>query len=403
MRTLIKIIAVLLVGVIAGFVIYSQWGKPAIDKYSGSDSMLVSDAQAQDQINDEIMAGRTTAITRAVTKVSPAVVSVTVLQVREYIRRSPFKARDPWLREFFPELFQDRKFQQEFKMLGSGFIISGDGYLLTNDHVVEDATKIAVTMLGGKKFDAELVGRDPTLDVALLKIDAEGLIPVIFGNSEEVILGEWAIAVGNPFGLFENNNRPTVTVGVISAFDRDFGDLDGRLYQDMIQTDASINHGNSGGPLANAMGEVVGMNTFIYTGSSGEEGSVGIGFAIPINRIKNLLPELKENKLIDRNFWIGIRVQNLNEPIARKMGYTGTDGVFVSHIDRGSPAEVAGIRLGDIIISIEGKKIVDEMGVRDMVYNSDLKVGDHLKMTVWRDGKTIECDLHLSSIRSGNR
>ena len=409
MRTLIKIVALMLVGVLIGLVIYSQWGRPAFDRFSGTDSSIVSDANAQDhdrlldQANDEIFTGRQTAITRAVSRISQAVVSVNVLQVKEYVRRSRFQVRDPLLREFFPELFQDQKYQQEVKSMGSGFIISEDGYIITNDHVVGDATEIVVTMLGGKKANADLIGRDPVLDVSLLKIDSEGLKPAVLGNSDEVILGEWAIAVGNPFGLFEFNNRPTVTLGVISAFDRDFGEMEGRLYQDMIQTDASINHGNSGGPLANALGEVIAMNTFMYTSSRYEEGSVGIGFAIPINRIKNLLNDLKNNKMIDRNFWIGIRVQNLSELISRKMDYSGTDGVLISHIDRGSPAEEAGLQLGDIVTEIAGKNVVNETQVKDIIYNGDLMVGDELEFRVWRDGKSFNTKLHLVSIRSGRQ
>jgi len=219
-----------------------------------------------------------------------------VTQMQEYRRRSPFSTRDPVLREFFPELFKDYRYQQEVSSLGSGFIISSDGYILTNEHVVENATEIIITMTGGEKAEAQIIGTDPKSDVALLKIDLNSLQHVKLGNSDEVILGEWAIAAGNPFGLFEINNKATVTVGVISALNRDFGEMVGRIYQDMIQTDASINHGNSGGPLCNALGEVIGMNAFIYIDKA--EGSVGIGFAIPINRIKNLLEDLKKNKTI---------------------------------------------------------------------------------------------------------
>jgi len=409
MRSLLKIVSFLLIGFIAGIVIYAQWGIPAYKSHFKSDSILVTDANAGvtaqelDETNENITTSRQTAITRAVIKISPAVVSVNVLQVREYVRRSPFNIRDPFLREFFPELFKDQKLQQEIQSLGSGFIISNDGYIITNDHVVGDATKIVVTMIGGAKLDAELIGRDPTLDVSLLKVDEENLKPLDLGNSDEVILGEWAIAVGNPFGLFEYNDSPTVTVGVISALDRDFGEMEGRIYQDMIQTDASINHGNSGGPLCNALGEVIAMNTFIYTGSRTSEGSVGIGFAIPINRIKNLLDDLKENKRIDRDFWIGIKVQNLNDVISRKMGFKGTDGVLIRHIDRGSPAEEAGMQLGDIILGIGDSEIHNEEEVKEIIYGPELKVGDDLTFKVWRDDRVFNIEMNLISIRGSRR
>jgi serine protease Do len=360
---------------------------------------LMASTQDLTMANDSLNTSRHNSITHAVKETSPAVVSVNVLQVREYVRRSPFFSRDPFLRELFPELFKDQHYQQEIKSLGSGFIISPDGYILTNDHVVEDATKIIITMPGGTEANAKIVGTDPTSDIALLKIDKNNLPYVVFGNSDEVILGEWAIAIGNPFGLFEINNKPTVTVGVISALDRDFGEIEGRIYQDMIQTDASINHGNSGGPLCNALGEVIGMNTFIYTGSRYSEGSVGIGFAIPINRITRLLDDLKKYKKVDRDFWVGIKVQNLSTIIAKKMGYHSTDGVLVTNIDNGSPADIAGFKLGDIITKVEDHNIINDKDIYEAIFGSDLKVGDKLKFQVWREGRELELTLLLTSIK----
>jgi serine protease Do len=409
MKSLVRIVASLIVGGIIGFVIYAQWGIPAPQQTHRSDSVFVNNAYANqenqnpDQANDNATTSRHNAITRAVDQISPAVVSVNVLEVREYVQHSPFRSPDPFFREFFPELFKDRTYQEKIHNLGSGFIISRDGYILSNDHVVGDAIEIIVSMAGGKEATAELIGRDPTLDVSLIKVDADDLVPALLGNSDDIILGEWAIAVGNPFGLFEYNNKSTVTVGVISAAGRDFGEMDGRLYQDMIQTDAAINHGNSGGPLCNALGEVIGMNTFIYTGSRYNEGSVGIGFAIPINRIKGLLDDLKAGKNIDRDFWIGIKVQNLNDVISRKMDYNSTDGVLIKHIDRGSPAEKAGLQLGDIILEMEDSRIFNENDVKEIVYGTDLKVGDDLSLEVWRDGSTYDITMMLVSIRNIRR
>jgi len=404
MKTILRYFFVLLAGAVIGLILYTRFGLTESSEIKNDDSLFVENAYSADQTlamaNQEIFSSRQNTITRAVERIAPAAVSVNVMQVREYTRRSPFYSRDPLLREFFPEFFKDQKLRQEIKSMGTGFIISEDGYILTNEHVVGEATEIVITMTNGKKADAEIIGRDPTTDVTLLKIDMNGLPYLSLGNSDQVILGEWAIAVGNPFGLFEINNRATVTVGVISALDRDFGEMDGRIYLDMIQTDASINHGNSGGPLCNALGEVIGMNTFIYTASRYNDGSVGIGFAIPINRIKSLLDDLKKFRKIDRDFWIGVRVQNLNDVILREMNYESNEGVIIVHIDRGSPAEKAGLKLGDIITLIGTTKISSDKDIASAVYETDLRVGDTLKFVIWRDGKVLERVLKLESIKA---
>lgn len=404
MRTLSRVVLFIVIGFCAGIIVFSLFKQNDSLPLPAVDSLLAEKAVAAnrnlDDANQQISASRVNSITQAVEKVSPAVISVNVLQLRQIVQRSPFSSRDPFLREFFPELFKDRRYQQEIQEIGSGFIISPDGFILTNHHVVEDANQIVITMPGGKKADARIIGTDPTTDIALLKIDMENLPYVRFGNSDQVLLGEWAIAIGNPFGLFEINNRNTVTVGVISAVDRDFGEMEGRIYQDMIQTDASINRGNSGGPLCNALGEVIGMNTFIYTGSQYSEGSVGIGFAIPINRISRLIDDLKKYHKIDRDFWVGIKIQNIDNVIARKMGFNSTDGVLVHYIDRGSPAEKAGLRLGDIITDIDGVKISSDKDVFEIIYGTDLRVGDQLLFTVWRDGEQLKLNLVLVSLKN---
>jgi serine protease Do len=396
----IRTITIFVIGLMAGIILYVNFGIKPEQPSLVEDSLLVKNLNAQptiDSANQEVNSSRQNSITRAVKILSPAVVGINVTQVREYRRNSPFSTRDPVLREFFPELFKDYRYQQQFTSLGSGFIISSDGYILTNEHVVENATEILVTMTDGQEAEAEKVGTDPRSDVALLKIDLNSLSYAKLGNSDEIILGEWAIAVGNPFGLFDIGKRATVTVGVISALNRDFGEMEGRIYQDMIQTDASINHGNSGGPLCNALGEVIGMNTFIYSGSG--EGSVGIGFAIPINRISRLIEDLKTNRTIDRDFWIGIRVKNIDRIIAQKMGYDGINGVIVTYIDRRSPAEKSGMKLGDIIVKVGDRTIARETQVSDAIFEEDLRVGDQLKMQVWRDGKLIDLVLNLESIK----
>ena len=405
MKQYIKSLLLIFFGVTIGIILYFQLSEINNSQKNIIDSLFVSEAHAQDEklatANEAISNSRRNIITKAIEKISPAIVSVNVLTVREYRTRSPFRSRDPILREFFPELFKDRTYQQEIQNMGSGFIISEDGYILTNDHVVQDAKKIVITMPGGKKADAKLIGHDPTSDIALLKMEMNNLEYIELGNSDNVIIGEWAIAAGNPFGLFEMYNNPTVTVGVISAIDRDFGDLgEGRIYKDMLQTDASINHGNSGGPLCNALGEAIGMNTFIYTGSIRSEGSVGIGFAIPINRIKKILDHLKKYHKVDRDFWVGLVVQNLSGIVAKKIGYNSTKGVLITSIDRGCPAEKSGIELGDIILEIDNNVISNDDDVFDVFYGSDLKVDDKIDILVWREGKKIRVTMELTSIRN---
>jgi serine protease Do len=399
-KTTIRTIIIFCIGIFAGFFIYLHFGTNLKQSVYHEDSLFVKNLNAKpsvDSANQNINSSRQNSITRAVRILSPAVVGINVLEVREYKRDSPFRTRDPVLREFFPELFKDYRYQQQFTSLGSGFIISSDGYIITNQHVVENATEIMVTTGDGKETEGKIIGTDPKSDVALLKIELDSLSYAKLGNSDDVILGEWAIAVGNPFGLFELGKSATVTVGVISALNRDFGEMEGRIYQDMIQTDASINHGNSGGPLCNALGEVIGMNTFIY--STRGEGSIGIGFAIPINRISRLIDDLKTTKVIDRDFWIGIRVKSLDPEIARKMGYDKDEGVIVTYIDRRSPAEKSGMKLGDIITKVGNRPISVESHVTDAIYEDDLRVGDNLKIQVWRDGKILNLKLKLESIK----
>ena len=203
---------------------------------------------------------------------------------------------------------------------GSGVVISPDGYVITNSHVVENAREVFVSLQGGKEFSAEIIGIDHISDVALLKLDGRDFPYASLANSDDLIIGEWVIALGNPLGLFEINNQPTATVGIISAVEMNFGEMKGgQVYKDMIQTDAAINMGNSGGPLVNSEGKVIGINTFIYTGSSYSEGSIGIGFAIPINRAKRIVEELKNTGRVDRSYKTGLTVQPLTPRIALYM------------------------------------------------------------------------------------
>jgi len=367
-----------------------------------NDSSLVKSAYAQSDTNNREIAGeqifqsRQNAITRAVAKVSPAVVGITVTQ--HVVRRSPF-LDDPYLRYFFPELFRDQV--QAIESMGSGFIISADGYILTNDHVAGKGQEIIVKLPGGERHKAALVGTDRVSDVSLLKIDGNNFPFLNMGNSDNLIVGEWVIAFGNPFGTFELSNQPTVTVGVISAINRDWGKIQesGRLYKDMIQTDAAINHGNSGGPLVNALGQVIGMNTFIYTGSPYEHGFVGIGFAIPVNRIIKISEQIKTGGGVNRNIWWGFRVQDLNEVIARALGLKVVQGVIITQIDPGSSADEAGLKSGDVILRVGDQTVVNTDNIINILEDMDVQVGDSIDMLIIRDQKEQKIKMKLLEAR----
>ncbi|HOV99166.1 MAG: trypsin-like peptidase domain-containing protein [Bacteroidetes bacterium] len=340
--------------------------------------------------NQEISASRRNAITYAAAKVSPCVVGINVIAVKEIRLRDPFSQffDDP----FFQYFFGDRTYRQEVKGLGSGFIISSDGYIVTNDHVAGDATDITVTLVGGKQMKARLVGTDPASDICLLKVDGKDLPYISFGNSDDIIIGEWAIALGNPFGLFEINSKPTVTVGVISSTGMKLGQVENRFYRDMIETDAAINGGNSGGPLINANGEVIGMNTLIYTGGQTTT-YIGYGFAIPSNKIKRITEELKRKGKVSRNITAGFDWQPVDARIARYLGMDKVQGIIVNDIVPGGPADKAGLRIGDVVLKANGESISSGNDILAMMV--DMNPGDVLNLTVYRERKTFTIKLVL--------
>ena len=344
----------------------------------------------RDKNNDDISKSRRNILTETVKNVSPAVVGINVIEIREY--RDPFSSffDDP----FFQRFFGNRgSYNQQVKGLGSGYIISPDGYIVTNDHVAGNATKITITLTDERSFAAKIVGSDPASDICLLKIDGNNLPYVELGNSDDIIIGEWVIALGNPFGLFELNDKPTVTVGVVSATGMNLDAINDRYYLNMIQTDASINGGNSGGPLVNSLGEVIGMNTLIFT-AGGNSGSIGLGFAIPINKVKNIIEELKENGNIDRNFEIGMRIQSIDEGIARYYHLQSTKGVIVTKVYPNTPAERGGIEVGDIILEIEGYRINNETSIFSVFH--EFRTGQTINIKLIRDEKEITKQMKLA-------
>ena len=338
------------------------------------------------QINNSLYNSRENIITNTVKNVSNAIVGINVTETRYY--RDPI-SRDPFFRQFFG----DRVYQKEIKGLGSGAIISPDGYILTNDHVAGNATKIIVTMTDGTHYNAELIGTDQASDISLLKIDASNLSYLKFGNSDDILIGEWVIALGNPFGLFEYNDKPTVTVGVVSSLGMNLGVKEERYYLNMIQTDASINTGNSGGPLVNSLGEMIGMNTLIY--SVGGAGSVGVGFAIPINTVKNISDELKLNGQVKRDFWTGLSIHSIDKGIAKYYNLASTFGVIVTNIEKGSPADKAGLEVGDIILEINNIKVNNEDTIVYVFHQA--RTSDVLDLKVIRDDEQIKLSLKLET------
>ena len=285
----------------------------------------------------------------------------------------PF-GRSPFGDDFFDRFFGDIP-QREFKQrsLGSGFIISNDGYIFTNNHVVEQADKILVKVSDGKEYEAKIIGTDAKTDIALIKIKPSNSLPVVeIGDSDKVRVGEWVIAIGNPFGL-----EQTLTAGIISAKGRVIG---AGPYDNFIQTDASINPGNSGGPLFSMDGKVIGINTAIV--AQGQ----GIGFAIPINMAKSILADLKTKGKVTRG-WLGISVQDITEDIAKNLNHKDKSGALVSDVFKGDPADRAGIKVGDIIKEINGKAIKDTHEL--LLTAAALHVGEKMTVKALRDGKEM--------------
>ncbi len=310
-------------------------------------------------------------------KYSPAVVNIRSekngkrsTEINPHFRGGPFEKNDPF-RDFFEKFFGGRP-NQGFKQrsLGSGFIIDQSGFIVTNNHVVEDADKIKVILKDEREFEAEVKGRDPNTDLALIKIKSDGKLPTIeFGNSDDIKIGEWVMAIGNPFGL-----EHTVTVGIISAKGRVIGS---GPYDDFLQTDASINPGNSGGPLIDMEGKVVGINTAIIAGGQ------GIGFAIPVNMAKGIIAQLQSKGEVTRG-WLGIGIQDLTEELKSYYGVKGDAGVLVTKVFPGDPAEKAGIRAKDIILEVNGKEVDSSRELSRTIAESP--VGQETQLLVLRNG-----------------
>ena len=310
--------------------------------------------------------------------VSPSVVNISTTGVIE--QTGP---EVPSIEDFFNFPFnmpRSEPSEREFSSLGSGFVISEDGFIVTNNHVVENASDIQVTFTDGTKIEAELIAADAETDLALLKVDTNNLDYLEFGDSDTAKVGNWVMAIGNPHGL-----GGTVTAGIVSARGRMLG---GR-YDDFIQTDASINRGNSGGPLFNLEGKVIGVNSMIISPSGG---SIGIGFAIPSNLAKNIINQLKDTGEIERA-WLGVRIQEVTEEIAQSLGLTKTYGALVQGLTPDSPALSGGVKEGDIIIKFNGKEVESVQTLPKLV--AEANIGEISTVVVWRDEKEVLLNVNL--------
>jgi len=314
-----------------------------------------------------------------VAKEGHAAVNISTTKVVKGFRRSfPFPGRE--FRDFFGDEFFRRFFgevpEQELRQrsLGSGVVVSEDGYILTNNHVVADAEEIVVTFSENERYEAKIIGRDPKTDLALIKIQVDKPIRAArLGDSDKLRVGDWVVAIGNPFGLGN-----TLTAGVVSAKGRVIG---AGPYDNFIQTDASINPGNSGGPLFNLDGEVIGINSAIFTQSGG---NIGIGFAIPINMAKSVMSQLKEKGRVVRG-WLGVVIQTVTPEIKEKFGLKTAEGALVGEVNTDSPADKGGLKRGDVIITFDGKKVETMNSLPPMV--AETPIGKDAEIVVIREGK----------------
>jgi len=369
---------ILVLGVFVGLVLSSHLGimtplpaKTQISSKSIDILTQLSDAQS------EVAA----VATQSVVNIS----TTRVIKSREDAQLDLFD--DPFFRRFFGDQFPHPNIPKEHKeqSLGSGVIVSEDGYIVTNNHVIEKAQEIKVLLLNKKDYKAKLIGADPKTDIAVIKIDAKGLTPLSWGDSNKLKVGEVVFAIGNPFGL-----NQTVTMGMISAVGRaNVGIAD---YEDFIQTDAAINPGNSGGALINARGELIGINTAILSRTGGYQ---GIGFAVPSSMSKQVMDSLIKYKKVVRG-WLGVSIQEVTSDLAEEFGVKDLKGALVSGVMKDSPAEKAGIRQGDVILQYNGKVVEDTGHLRNMV--SQTQIGASVKVKLFRDKKEIETDVVIAEL-----
>jgi len=356
---------------------------PALSACKNDGLPAAEASQLPAQRTEEVSAGRRTAITAAVERVAPSVVTVQT----EVVERVPA--------DVFEQFFGGRSGTRSAAGLGSGFIVREDGVIVTNAHVVSGASRISVAMKDGQTYPAKLLGADETNDLAVIKIDAKGLPVAPMGNSSTLLVGEWAIAIGNPYGFLLANTEPSVTAGVVSGTGRNLATPSegSGVYVDMIQTDASINPGNSGGPLVNALGEVIGVNSSIFSPSGG---SIGLGFAIPINRARRVTEDLLAHGVVRRP-WIGIKLQLGNPTSARDLM---NKGVVVASVVPGSPAARAGIKPGDVFVQSRDRLLHNPYDWE--AERLELRVGDDVPLVVHRGNQQMKVSVRVADLPEVN-
>ncbi len=364
------------------------------DGVEHSSSISITNKSAQTYVSDE------NAFIRVAQEVGLAVVSIStehITKMRGGLYSNPYGS-DNFFDRFFNDFFGDipeREFRQ--RGLGSGVIIDQSGYILTNEHVIRNADKITVTLTDGREFEGELRGKDERSDLAIIKIESSNLPVAKLGDSDKARIGQWAIAIGNPFGYAIASAKPTVTVGVVSAVDRSLPAAIGRGkdYSGLIQTDAAINPGNSGGPLVDINGEVIGVNVAIFSTSGGYQ---GIGFAIPINAAKEILKTLIEGKKVLYG-WLGVSVQDIDSVLADYFSFSDEEGVIVVKVLSDSPAEKGGLRERDVIRRLDGARIKDLKALLDIVGQAN--VGKSVVVGIIRDGQDIPVTIKIGDRPSG--
>ena len=335
--------------------------------------------------------------------VSPAVVNISVSKVERAMPTTGFGSRQQMPRDQLPEQFPFEFFERFFDMpgmpqqprerrsegQGSGFVIDAQGHIVTNNHVIESADKITVTLTDGRQLAATLVGSDAKTDLALIKVDSTNLPYVEFGDSDTARVGDWVVAIGNPFGL-----GGTATAGIVSARGRD---IQSGPYDDYLQLDAPINFGNSGGPVFDASGRVVGVSTAIFSPNGG---NVGIAFAIPANQAKSVIAEIKENGSVERG-WLGVQIQDLDAELAASLGLDHEKGALVAEVLGDGPAQAAGVKAGDVITRFDNHEVDSARTLSRLV--GDANPADTANLTVWRDGKSQQVRVKLGEAARGEQ
>ncbi len=381
-----------LVGVIVGLVVASNFSLTQ-NGFAGHESKQVKvNTTVPTATSPSDIEGTSRAFVAIAKKVTPAVVSITsekVIKVKDPL--SNFFHKDEFFKRFFKQPENGREYKQHG--LGSGVIVSSDGYVLTNYHVVKEADEIEV-VINKKPYHAEVIGTDPATDIAVIKIEKKGLSAITLGNSEQLEVGEWVLAIGSPFDL---SLQHTVTSGIISAKGRALS-LSGELtYQDFIQTDAAINPGNSGGALVNIHGELIGINTAIYAGNTG--GNIGIGFAVPIDLARKVMDDLIQHGEVVRGY-LGVYINSLDAELSEALKIDDNAGAVVTDVIEGTPADKAGIKKYDVIIAVEGKKIDSQQSLTNII--ASYQPGDKVRVKMIRDGDSRDVTVVLERRPGGD-